>query len=156
MRNQQRAAHEYHTATKLSPASIRTQPHFLDWENKPSLYKVYPGAPSFPLPTTFPQPDQDTLSVLQQSRVSQTEGEFTLTSLAQLLFFSAGLTKKKTFRGGEEYHFRAAPSAGALYPVEIYLITTSLPSLPAGVYHFSPAHFSLTQLRAGDYRGVLE
>jgi hypothetical protein len=29
------------------------------------------------------------------------------------------------------------------------------PNLKAGVYHFNPADFSLTQIRAGDYRTTL-
>ena len=49
------------------------------------------------------------------------------------------------------------PSAtGALYPIELYVVCGDLtPNLTAGVYHFGPADFSLTQLRSGDYRHAL-
>ncbi|MGE5733650.1 MAG: hypothetical protein ACM34E_01055, partial [Acidobacteriota bacterium] len=35
-------AWKYHNATKHSYASIRNNPHALDWPNKPLLYKIYP------------------------------------------------------------------------------------------------------------------
>ena len=52
-------------------------------------------------------------------------------------------------------HYRAAASAGALYPIELYLISGDLPGLDVGIYHYGPATNSLSLLRAGDYRGNL-
>jgi SagB-type dehydrogenase family enzyme len=72
-----------------------------------------------------------------------------------MLFYCAGLTKKKMYPGGQEHHFRAAACTGALYEVEIYVVSSDLPGLPAGVYHFSPADFALRRLREGDFRGEL-
>ena len=46
-------------------------------------------------------------------------GELTVEALTRILFCADGLTRRASV-GGEDYHFRAAPSAGALYPVEIY------------------------------------
>src|SRR5215831_15858483 len=78
-----------------------------------------------------------------------------LSDLARILFFSAGITKKKTYPGGEMY-FRAASCTGALYEIELYVVCGELPGLRAGVYHFSPGDFALRLLRTGDYRGALE
>jgi SagB-type dehydrogenase family enzyme len=50
---------------------------------------------------------------------------------------------------------RAASATGALYPIELYVISSRMPGLEAGVYHFNPLHFSLVKLREGDYRSVL-
>src|SRR5207302_1323407 len=72
-----------------------------------------------------------------------------------VLFFSAGLTRKKTYPGGEETRFRAAPSTGALYQTEVYVVAGAVEGLGAGVYHFSPGDFRLRRLRDGDYRGAL-
>ena len=47
---------------------------------------------------------------------------------------------------------RAASATGALYPIEIYLICQNFQNLDAGVYHFCPGDFTLTQLRKGDFR----
>jgi SagB-type dehydrogenase family enzyme len=74
--------------------------------------------------------------------------------LAELLFLSAGVTKRRSYPGGEIL-FRAAACTGALYHIDLYLVCGELPGLEAGVYHFSPQDFALRQLRKGDYRGVV-
>jgi len=147
-------ARAYQTATRHSYWSVRAGGHFLDWDNKPLLYKIYPDLPSIPLPRDFPLPRMDTLTAI---RTFEAPGErpLDLLTLAQVLFCSAGLTKKKIYPGGEEYHFRAAPCTGALYEVEVYAVCADLPGLPAGVYHFSPVEFTLRRLREGDFRGAL-
>lgn len=46
----------------------------------------------------------------------------------------------------------AASATGALYPIELYIVCRDLsPNLKAGVYHFCPAEFNLTEIRSGDY-----
>ncbi|MGI0039914.1 MAG: SagB/ThcOx family dehydrogenase, partial [Nitrososphaera sp.] len=50
------------------------------------------------------------------------------------------------------YYMRAASATGALYPIELYVVCQDIGGLQAGVYHFSPGDFSLTQLRRGDFR----
>src|SRR5947207_8437530 len=74
--------------------------------------------------------------------------------LARILYFSAGITKQRAYQGGEIY-FRAAACTGALYEIELYVVTDDLKGLDAGVYHFNPADVSLRLLRKGDYRGNL-
>jgi SagB-type dehydrogenase family enzyme len=75
--------------------------------------------------------------------------------LAEILFFSAGITREMKFSYGK-YYMRAASATGALYPIELYVVCDEiLPDLAAGVYHFSPAEFSLTAIRRGSYRKYL-
>ncbi|MCH7738110.1 MAG: SagB/ThcOx family dehydrogenase, partial [Chloroflexi bacterium] len=74
---------------------------------------------------------------------------------ARLLHYSAGLVRKSNSASAGEVHYRAAASAGALYPIELYLVCGDLPGLAAGVYHYAPAGNALTQLRIGDFRGNL-
>ncbi len=57
-------------------------------------------------------------------------------------------------QGGEIY-FRAAACTGALYEIELYVVSGDLAGLDAGVYHFNPADVSLRLLRKGDFRGNL-
>ena len=78
----------------------------------------------------------------------------TLKDLARILYFSAGITKRKTYPGGEIF-FRAASCTGALYEFELYVVCGGVPDLEPGLYHFYPADFSLRRLRAGDFRSVL-
>jgi hypothetical protein len=44
------AARLYHEVTKHSYTSVRSNPHALDWENRPLGYKIYPAAGSIALP----------------------------------------------------------------------------------------------------------
>jgi SagB-type dehydrogenase family enzyme len=74
-----------------------------------------------------------------------------LQQLAEILFFSAGLTRKMG-KGENTYYMRAAPATGALYPIELYVVCVEVPGLGAGVYHFDPLDFALVKLREGDYR----
>ena len=78
-----------------------------------------------------------------------------MAAVAQLLHYSAGLIRRSTLRTAGEVHYRAAASAGALYPIELYVVCGDLSGLPAGVYHYGPATNSLSLLRAGDFRGNL-
>ena len=148
-----RVARDYHDRTAHSDWSVRQSGHYLDWEIKPLPYKVYPDLPAIRLPRDLPLPAADALEAL--SGVSGSGGSFTLEALATLLFFSAGLTKKKTYPGGEKMHFRAAPSTGALYQTEVYVVTDGLPDLAPGVYHYSPGDAALRRLREGDFRPEL-
>ena len=146
---------KYHNGTKHSYLSIRVHPHFLDWENKPLLFKIYPTLEVNRLPKDFRQTGVSALSAIASTGIAAKGKKLpTLDDIAQLLFFSAGVTRSKKFPGGETF-FRAAACTGALYEIELYLVCQDLPDLPAGVYHFGAAEFGLRQLRAGDFRRLL-
>jgi SagB-type dehydrogenase family enzyme len=149
------ATWKYHDGTKHSDWSIRNSPHFLDWANRPLPFKIYPKIESFPLPRDVPQTRVAALSAISEP-VPSAGGNAVpdLQGLARILYFSAGITKRRKFPGGEIY-FRAAACTGALYEIELYIVTGDLKSLEAGVYHLDPADISLRLLRKGDFRGNL-
>jgi SagB-type dehydrogenase family enzyme len=148
-------ARAYHDATKHSRTSVRTDRHTLDWANKPFPFKVYPDAPAVPLPREVSPPALPALEAVARGVAAPGEGRVDLTALAQLLFFSAGLTKRKVYPGGEATHFRAAASTGALYQTEVYVVAGAVDGLEPSVYHFCPGDFTLRRLRAGDHRAAL-
>jgi SagB-type dehydrogenase family enzyme len=149
------AVWKYHDGTKHSYWSIRDRPHFLDWANRPLPFKIYPKIEPLPLPRDAPQTGVAVLSAISEplpsSRADSVPG---LQDLTRLLYFSAGITKQRAYPGGEIY-FRAAACTGALYEIELYVVTGDLPGLDAGVYHFNPADISLRLLREGNFRGNL-
>ena len=148
------AAWAYHQATKHSYTSIRSNRHFLDWSNQPLPFKIYPSLEPMRLPGELRQTGVAALSAIAESVPAQANVAPDLEAVAQLLFLSAGITRKRSYPGGEIY-FRAAACTGALYEVELYLVCGDGANLEAGVYHFAPAEFGLRRLRAGDYRGAL-
>src|SRR6202522_1999155 len=149
------ATWKYHDGTKHSSWSIRNNPHFLDWANRPQPFKIYPKIVPFPLPRDLRQTGVAALSAISetvhQSRADTVPG---LQDLARILHFSAGITKERAHPEGT-FYFRAAACTGALYEIELYLVTGNLPGLDGGVYHFNPADVSLRLLRRGDFRGNL-
>ena len=148
------AALTYHDATKHSYASVRVNPHFLDFANQPLPFKIYPTLEVSRLPGEMRQSGVAALSAIAGSVPAETDAAPDLKAVTQLLYLSAGITRQRKYSGGEIY-FRAAACTGALYEVELYLVCGDLDGLGAGVYHFAPAEFGLRQLRSGDYRSVL-
>ena len=67
--------------------------------------------------------------------------------LAYLLWAATGVQRIE-----HGYAFRTAPSAGALYPLETYLVLHRVTGIPAGVYHYSIQHHALEELSVGDFR----
>src|ERR1700738_3652782 len=150
-----KAAWTYHDGTKHSYGSVRNNPHFLDWANRPLPFKIYPTSEPIALPRDAPQTGVAALAAIS-ARVPVAAGDSVpdLRDLARILYFAGGVTKQRKYPGGEIY-FRAAACTGALYEIELYLVCGNLAHLQAGVYHFAPAEFGLRRLRAGDYRSVL-
>src|SRR5256885_3968681 len=149
------ATWEYHDGTKHSYWSLRNNPHFLDWANRPQPFKIYPKIEPLPLPRDVPQTGAAALTAISVSVPSSgADSVPDLRDLARILYFSAGITKRRAHPGGEIY-FRAAACTGALYEIELYVVTGDLVGLNAGVYHFNPADVSLRLLRKGDFRGNL-
>ena len=70
----------------------------------------------------------------------------TLEQLSYLLWVCTGIQRKE-----EGFTFRTAPSAGALYPIETYLIINNIKRIEKGVYHYDIQHHSLDQIKLGDY-----
>src|SRR5271168_1147702 len=143
---------KYHDGTKHSYWSIRNNPHFLDWANRPQPFKIYPKIEPLPLPRDVPHAGVAALSAISEPvPSSRADSVPDLQDLARILYFSAGITKERAHPGGEIY-FRAAACTGALYEIELYVVTGDLAGLDAGVYHFNPAEVSLRLLRKGDFR----
>lgn len=148
-------ARKYHDQTKHTSWRVRTSQHTLDWANKPAPFKVYHDLPRVQLPADLPDTDIPVVEALAaRQRDAQETVTPTLRELAHILYYAAGVTKRLRHSNGE-FYFRAAACAGALYPIELYVVCGDLPDLNAGVYHFNPGDYALRQLRTGDYRPVL-
>jgi len=133
--------------TKYEPG--RMPGHQLIWETKPDLYKEYPEALKVELPSFEPS---RTMSLDQALKQRKSVREFQPKSISKgqlsyLLWASTGIQRVE-----EGYAFRTAPSAGALYPIETYVVANNVRTLEAGLYHYSIRTHQLEQLQSGDLR----
>src|SRR3990170_3049478 len=111
----------YHDGTKHSYRSVHTNPHYLDWENQPIPFKIYSKLDPIPLRHQLASSGMPALAAIET--VFATDKEFVTPSsqtLAEILFLSAGVTKRRSYPGGEML-FRAAACTGALYHIDLYL-----------------------------------
>ena len=87
-------------------------------------------------------------AMLQRRSVRRyTKEAITLNDLSQLLWAAQGITS--------EEGFRTAPSAGALYPLEVYVVAGNVDGLSDGVYCYRTEGHTLQRIRDGDLRGNL-
>lgn len=149
------AAWKYHNSTKHSYDSIRRNPHYLDWENQPIPFKIYPELEPIPLDRHLSSSGTPALTAISTPSADAAQEVIpTRQTLAEIFFLSAGVTKRRSYPGGEML-FRAAACTGALYHIDLYMVCADMEDLDAGVYQFSPQDFALRRLRAGDYRSCL-
>ncbi len=142
---------EHGTALRFNDA---TKLQYINLSNKPPLYKVYPElrAISMPDAAATAGPTMSTLEAIRSDPpADDAAAPLTLEKLTSLLYHSAAVIRRRQLRDGE-VHYRAAASAGALYPNEIYVVCGDLEGLRAGVYHFNPRDCTLARLRNGDLR----
>lgn len=107
-------------------------------------YKNYPEAVKIELPLDWSLQETRLQSLLQQRRSLRryhASNGLNLNEVSFLLWASQGITAKM---GG--HLLRTAPSAGALYPIETYLVIEDVAELTAGLYHFDAGRFQLERL----------
>ncbi len=117
----------------------------------PPLYKEYPMATKIKLPV----PDYKGLSLEEaikkrRSVRNYTKASMTKAQLSQLLYAAQGVTGESQGR-----LLRSSPSAGALYPIEVYAVVNNVSGVKRGIYHYGVRKHDLAQVKLGDYRSKL-
>ena len=99
---------------------------------------------------TLPEPRYDSNvsieeALLNRRSIREYAGEpLMLQEVSQLLWAAQGITDSRGFR--------TAPSAGALYPLEVYVVVGDVESLTEGVYRYKPQEHELIKVLDGDKR----
>jgi SagB-type dehydrogenase family enzyme len=134
----------YHDATSYD--RCRMAPHRLNWSDVPMQAKSYSGLTAMPLagPQAFPKASLWDI-VQHSSRLDKTV-PVTIQSLSGVLLLGYGVTAAQR-AGGQIHRLRSAPSAGALFPAEVYLAGSGLLDHPTGLDYFNPESFALIRLR---------
>lgn len=115
----------------------------------------YPGNRLVPLPDPSPVPTRlvDALRG-RRSRVDYGESPVPIEDVSALLGYACGVTASVELEADlpqdPAMRYRAYPSPGALYPVEIYPLVTDCEGLDEGVYYYLPEEHALRLLRAED------
>lgn len=101
----------------------------------------------------LPEPRHDSDVSIEQSLLqrrstrSYTGDSITLQEVSQLLWAAQGITDTRGFR--------TAPSAGALYPLEVYVVSGDVNNLSAGIYKYEPREHELSLIMDGNKRSEL-
>jgi SagB-type dehydrogenase family enzyme len=111
----------YHQNTKHSYMSIRTNPNRVDWNNPPNRFKNYSKS-------------YKRIQLLSENKNYN------------FLYLLAGISAKKTYPG-IEYYLRVNPSAGALYPNEVYFQVRNQDGFEDGIYHLEVSSSSAVLLK---------
>ena len=118
---------------------------------KPPQYKTYPGSKKLELPK--PKYRGMVLEEAIEKRRSvrnYSKKAISMAQLSQLLFAAQGVTGKMYDKA-----LRTAPSAGALYPFEVYVVVNNVQDVPQGIYHYLVLDHALELVKAGDFSGKI-
>lgn len=117
-------------ATQGSPSGMPTPPHI-----------------GLPAPRTDSATSIERTLAKRRSVREYEDSPLTLAEAAQLLWSAQGVTNAEGYR--------TAPSAGAMFPLELYLVAAHVEGLRPGVYHYLPREHALQAVRDGDVRADL-
>lgn len=144
------ASQLYHEFTKYSPEGLARHSRPLDWNTQPLPFKEYPSG----LGTVFPLKMYLSQKLSGYSPVEGASGSLQLDlsklghwqrqRLSQLLYFTYGVTLIVPYPT-QPLYMRSAPSAGGLYPVELYLLSLGTEGFPPGLYNYQARTHSLLQ-----------
>ncbi len=101
----------------------------------------------------LPQPSYESETSVEEALKSRRsvrsykDESLTLTELSQLLWAAQGTTA--------DWGGRTAPSAGATYPLEVYVVVGDVGNLEDGLYHYNPETHTITKKKQGDLRNEL-
>ncbi|WP_342117419.1 SagB/ThcOx family dehydrogenase [Pseudoduganella sp. OTU4001] len=130
----------YHAASSSSRSAVFGRAPVVDWGDQPAPFKTYPAAPQVELPRAVAG-DGEARSVGAMLSGPSAPAALDLAAVGRLLHLTAGVTAR---RGG--LSLRAAPSSGALFPAELYLVARRVEGLQAGLYHFDAERHRLARL----------
>jgi len=141
----------YHEETKYRRESVPRGG--LDWAHQPPPYKEFPHALNrFTIRPLNQKGGKSLWDAVARRRSIRdfSDKSVTFSELSQLVWATQGITLK-----AQRFDFRASPSAGALYPIETYLIANRVEKIPPGLYHYDVRETQFILLREGHFGSEL-
>ncbi|WP_414756396.1 nitroreductase family protein [Anabaena sp. CCY 9910] len=108
----------YHEATKHSYLSVQLDPNYLDASTQPSAFKFYP-------------------KFYRRVKLNLDN------PIHSFIWLTSAITFEKVYNN-VSYKLRVNPSAGALYPTEVYVQIRGMPKIVDGIYHLEVENNCLT------------
>ncbi len=136
-------AEAYHRLTKYSEENLRSGPG-LDWSKQPEQFKDIVSS------------SRVSLRSYMKDNAPKPENGMDLARIGRLLFYSNGVTGVLRVQSGDNQLLRAAPSAGALYPTEIYVALRDMDDVEAGLYNYQARSQELVRLWEGDQMQAIQ
>jgi SagB-type dehydrogenase family enzyme len=123
-----------------------------DWSLQPDRYKKYPNNPKIKLTKTNNFKTETLNNAIQNRRSIRnfSEKPLSIKQFSYLIWASTGIQRNE--RG---FEYRTAPSAGALYPIETYIIINNVEKIKQGVYHYNIKQHYLEEIKKGDFRSAI-
>ena len=155
----------FHENTKYYPYDVRPwlyqrKPPGLEhiklkafMERSAKSYKVYSTVPQIALSSEEPVEQNVNLWEVMHKRRSlrdYSEKSLQLREVSRLLFYGYGETSELNL-GNYSVGLRASPSAGALYPLDIYPLICRVDKVDSALYHYNVRDHTLEQLKKGDF-----
>jgi len=138
----------YHERTKYDPRTL-DKVGGVDWAARPQPWKDISGSEREDI-----RPHLTFLESLQEGNAAEwaspEPGRLDLAALARLSWFAAGVSGVAGDQS-DPHLFRTTPSAGGLYPVELYWIVLDVDGLEPGIWHFHSPGFSLIPVWKGTF-----
>jgi SagB-type dehydrogenase family enzyme len=143
---------DYHRASKHTPESVRQIKPITELSGQPGGVRTFCNLPKVSLPTGLLDLPVAALSLMHDGLAALPESHVRppqdLKTLATWLYMAYGIVTEKKF-GIYKYRQRTCPSAGGLFPSEIYVAAFAIQGLEPGLWSFNPREFTLSRLREG-------
>ena len=148
----------YHELTKYNPHTIdRLGP--VHWEHQPPPFKSISSQEKIDLISRLEfltHALEGETSAAREEADPEAGASEGLDTIARLVFFTLGLTARLSQGGGHDVFLRAAPSAGGLYPTEIYVAARDQEGMADGIYHYHSLKSALIPVWQGSFWGDLK
>jgi len=144
---------DFHKRTEYTRQRLFFTPRTAQRGPMPPIYKEY-NVEKIKLPKDFEPKGLLLEEAIQKRRsIRDYSGEpISLEELSRLLYHAGGITATEQAYSMKEFPLKAAPSAGALNPIEIYPVISLVEGIEMGLYHYNPKEHALEILKQSDFR----
>jgi len=135
--------------TKYSPYNLRAESLKFQFAKRPESFKKYDNVEKIKLPMPNLNRIININEIIKKRKSIRefSDKPISLDDISYLCWFSTGIQRIE-----HNFRFRTTPSAGALYPIETYLVVNNVDNLEQGIYHYSILDYSLEIVKKGNFK----